>query len=128
MKKGLTVLLCLSMVGIIVLSGCNISQGIRLRIKNDQILKLGKGQILGIELESNPTTGYSWFVTSKVSNILKQQGDSQYVESAPRLGAGGIQLYSFKAINKGKTDLIFEYKRPWEKESAEKHTVEVTVQ
>ena len=128
MKKHLIYFLCFVIIGAVVFSGCNMSHGIRLRIKNDQILKLGRGQILGIELESNPTTGYSWFVTSKTSNILMQQGDSQYVESAPRIGAGGIQLYSFKAVNKGKTDLVFEYKRPWETKSAEKYIVEVTVQ
>ena len=41
------------------------------------------------------------------------------------VGAGGTQLFRFKALKAGKTEINMVYKRPWEKEAIEQKTFTV---
>ena len=55
---------------------------------------------------------------------------SKYIVGKKRLpGAGGKELWAFKAVGAGKTNIYFKYVRPWEKDMppAEKETFIVTV-
>jgi len=72
------------------------------------------GQHFAIELDSNPTTGYSWQLSappgSQVSLI-----DEDYTPSGPQnAGSGGVQRFTFEASATGTTSLAFAYVRPWE--------------
>ena len=95
-------------------------------------LKVEDNKEFKIVLQGNPTTGYSWFMTNseavknsnviEILNLNEYNGSQDYVKDASEpgmVGVGGAFYFKFKVKNgagKELPKLIFEYKRPWEKE------------
>ncbi len=96
---------------------------------NGQRVEVRTGQMLGIDLESIPGTGYSWQVKSVDEKILQQQGEPEFKNdtSANRVGGPSRQLMRFKIGGKGETKLELVYVRPWEKDQPPEKTWTVTV-
>jgi len=78
------------------------------------------GTIIVVELESNPTTGYSWNLLKNydeklilsVENIFFQEENNKKSD-----GTGGIEKFVIQtSAETGVTDLQFVYKREWENE------------
>ena len=67
-----------------------------------------------IELESNPTTGFSWKCDISNPQIADLISDTYEQDSAPMgiTGVGGTQSFVFNCKQTGLTDLTFTYKRP----------------
>ncbi len=84
----------------------------------DGQVELEQGQILVVTLESNPTTGYRWEVVETQESILEQMGEAEFKPSEtggpPMVGAGGWEIFRFKAISVGQMTLQLVYHRPWE--------------
>ena len=82
-------------------------------------LMLRCGEMLVVELPSNPTTGYSWRVLPFQPGLLVQRGEASY-ESNPSskglVGAGGRETWKFQAVGNGSLKLTFFYARAWEKD------------
>ena len=80
-------------------------------------VSLKVGAVLEVRLEANHTTGYSWVFAPAVNPVLMRQGKTVYQEHASdsTVGAGGVEVWRFKAMKAGKQGLQFEYRRPWEK-------------
>jgi len=80
-------------------------------------LEIGKGEPLTITLDTNPTTGFEWQLASPLDDkVMKLIGhDFRHADTA-RLGAGGTDVWTFKAIGAGSTTITLEYRRPWEKD------------
>lgn len=114
-----------------IFTGCTKEKERKFRIESDTVLTLEIDQIAKIELESNITTGYTWKI-SGLSNdgVLKQLGKDQYLSQSDRIGAGGLQIFSFQGIKSGEAKIIFEYLRPWEKvrDPIKRYIVRVKVQ
>ena len=95
-------------------------------------VSLKVGAVLEVRLEANHTTGYSWVAAPVVNPVLMRQGRTAYQEHAAgsTVGAGGVEVWRFKAVKAGKQGLQFEYRRPWEKGSppAKVVTFAVTVE
>jgi len=73
------------------------------------------GDTLTIELEGNPTTGFSWEVDSVDEAVLEPVGEGEYSASETGLvGSGGVFAFTFKAARKGQTQLRLVYHRSWE--------------
>ncbi len=90
-------------------------------------ITLKSGDTLIIELEGNPTTGFSWEVGAVDDAILAAQGDPDYTASETGLvGSGGVFTFTFKAAHKGQTPLQLVYHRSWE-EVAPADTFDLTV-
>jgi inhibitor of cysteine peptidase len=71
------------------------------------------GDEFNVRLEENPTTGYSWNMTSTDGLALVSD---QYIPSQPSgtiVGAGGVHSYFYKAVMAGDQGLHGEYRRPW---------------
>lgn len=91
------------------------------------------GQTLVVTLSSNPSTGYSWTVsTAPDSAVLTQEGDITYTPSNPDVvmpGSGGSETVRFTATAAGTTKLVLDYRRPWETDvpPVETVTIDVTV-
>ena len=96
---------------------------------NGSAIELANGQGMVVTLESNPTTGYSWEIAEIDSAILKQTGDSGFVQDSNLIGAGGKETFNFNAIGTGTTQLQLIYHRSWETgvEPLKIFTVTVTV-
>lgn len=79
----------------------------------DQDLTVTVDEEFTIELDSNPTTGYDWEVTidNELVNLI---GKEYQAHEAEMIGAGGRDIFIFKAKQTGTTILKFWYQRPWE--------------
>ena len=81
-------------------------------------IELELGKLLVVTLESNPSTGYQWELVENNDSVLKQFGQKEYKPpetSNPRVvGAGGWEIFRFKAISAGQTTLELVYHRSWE--------------
>jgi len=76
-----------------------------------KLLRPGYGMV--VELQSNPTTGYSWQVVSGDEAVISLANDTYIADPAPEgvVGSGGHQVLEFSANGAGKTDLILSYQR-----------------
>jgi len=74
--------------------------------------------IVLIALESNPSTGYSWVAEYDDAMLELVEETFELGEYAKEniVGAGGTELFRFKGLIKGNTDITFNYKRVWETE------------
>lgn len=84
--------------------------------ENTQEIKLQPGKSCSLSLESNPTTGYSWQLTDQYDKqILSLTGDAYLSQSKPNMvGQGGHQIYKFRTLRSGQTEVKLVYARPWE--------------
>ena len=95
---------------------------------NDTILaKLNKP--FSINLDSNPTTGYSWTVDFDHQFLSGgEENDSMGNTSQPVVvGGGGKQIFTFTPILEGKTTISAIYKRSWEANAAEERTFSIII-
>jgi inhibitor of cysteine peptidase len=96
---------------------------------NGKSVTLNIGDKLIINLKGNYTTGYQWTLKDGFDNdVIVQVGEASYKpEKTDRVGSGGIATFTFKAVGKGRTDLMLEYLRSWEKNVAPAEDFELTV-
>ncbi len=95
--------------------------------------QLKVGEVMAITLESNITTGYSWFATISNPKALVQMEDSQYQEppsdaGTPILGAPGKTTFYLQATETGTTTVTLQYKQAFETNVSPEKTITVTVE
>jgi len=74
--------------------------------------------IILIALESNPTTGYSWqasYDETMLELVENTYEPGEYAQQGA-VGAGGTELFRFRALESGESEITMVYKRPWEEE------------
>ena len=89
---------------------------------SDSTIGVAKGEEFTIILDSNPTTGYSWRLAQPLDGKILALVGSEYLQPTPSgktpiVGAGGKDLWVFKALAQGNAEISLEYVRAWEKES-----------
>jgi len=117
------------LLALLMLVGCT-GRALKLEADdNERQVELTNGQTLAIALDSNPTTGYGWYVVECDESILRQQGEPKYKAESRRVGAGGTETLRFQAAAPGQTILVLGYLRPWEKDvdPIKSYRVEVVV-
>ena len=72
------------------------------------------GDRLLVELCSNPTTGFEWDYEMTIENILREEDYDFEEPDEDVVGAAGIEIWSFLAVEKGTTEVLMEYSQPWE--------------
>ena len=73
------------------------------------------GDEFEILLKANHTTGYQWRIAQDLdATMLELVGNSYESPTVKRMGAGGQEIWTFKALKPGKTFLFMKYIRPWE--------------
>jgi inhibitor of cysteine peptidase len=91
-------------------------------------ITVSKGGKLIVRLASNPTTGYQWQISSLDQEYLKPVGEPAYeLPKTDRIGSGGIQVFTFITLKPGKTMLVLDYERSWEKKRVKSFTVAVQI-
>lgn len=80
-------------------------------------MKVGDEFVL--TLESNPSTGYLWRLAEKPDENVVRFVSSEYKAASDtrRVGAGGNEVWTFRAEGKGRTAINLIYVRPWEKDT-----------
>ncbi len=92
-------------------------------------ITLAASGMLIVTLESNITTGYSWNENANIGDkTVMQQTEHKYQPPAtPIPGAGGKEVWTFKALQAGKSTISMEYRRPFEPNTAPAKTFTLTV-
>ena len=117
MKKFL-VLVMTSILAVCLIAGC----GGKVKAYADPGETIDSGInkefIILIALESNPTTGYSWEANYDETMLELVEETYELGEYAQQgvVGAGGTELFRFRALQSGESEIIMVYKRPWEEE------------
>lgn len=79
---------------------------------SDTIL-VPQGETFTYNLDSNPSTGYYWTVEFDQSHIeLISQVHQQENSSKPICGQGGKDIFTFKTISEGSSEIIFKLISP----------------
>jgi inhibitor of cysteine peptidase len=78
-----------------------------------------------INLESNRTTGFSWYLESISSDLIEAKRHAYEAPPADRVGAPGRETWTFEAKQKAFlvpriSTIVFRYQRPWEPKSGQK--------
>ena len=118
----------LVLVLIFMTAGCGTKPAKLTIDDNDKTVNAKVGGQITIELEGNPSTGYTWEEKDVDTSILKQEGEVEFKSSNPGLiGSGGTMTLTFKAVKAGTTALNLIYHRPWETDVKPESTFSVTV-
>jgi inhibitor of cysteine peptidase len=78
-----------------------------------QITRVRVGDEFVIALAANPTTGYTWQVDAD-PDYLELLGQ-EFERGGQGIGAGGQEVFTFRAVGKSETELVCTYRRPWDK-------------
>jgi predicted secreted protein len=79
-------------------------------------IELERGQSIAVLLPSNRSTGFRWSLAPASAGVLTTAGDASYTQdSSGAVGAPGVETWTFRASQRGRQELRFEYRRPWEK-------------
>lgn len=91
-------------------------------------VKMEVGDKIRLKLCSNQTTGFQWeYFLMTQENVLKKE-DHYYEEpNNDVIGAAGVELWTFKAVEEGTVKVIMAYSQPWEGGTKSKWTYIITV-
>jgi inhibitor of cysteine peptidase len=77
-------------------------------------VNIAVGGTLTVTLDSNVTTGYSWELKEIGDTNVLQKTDNKYIAPASgAIGAGGKEVWTFKALATGTSTLTMDYSQPW---------------
>jgi inhibitor of cysteine peptidase len=86
------------------------------------------GQEFAIELDANATMGYQWQLAKPLNKRIIELLSTEYrVSETGLVGAGGKEVWKFRAVNRGKTMISMKYIRPWEKDVPPEKNVQFRV-
>lgn len=72
------------------------------------------GDVVTLQLEGNPTTGFTWEITTIDEMVLIVLGDPQYQSDSDLIGSPGVFTFQLRAIAEGETPVQLAYHRSWE--------------
>jgi len=125
---GLLVIAAASIVVIRINSIKAESQTVDAREGQEFFLNTSIGRDIIINLEANPTTGYSW--KEEYDNSFLKLTNAEYtstINATGLVGSGGIQTYRFKALRLGQTSMTLSYRRPWEDQDIDRKIFNIDI-
>jgi inhibitor of cysteine peptidase len=125
--RRLLILVVGSVLPVLVVAGCIVRVSTYTNSEQTIDTRLNRQFVIG--LGSNPTTGYRWELTYDDRMLELVESKYQMGEEAQEgvAGAGGVELFRFKALERGRTEIAMVYRRPWEEPSPQDITKEFTV-
>ncbi len=93
-------------------------------------IEVAAGKTFTITLDSNITTGFSWQLVGNTDEAVVELVNSEYQPSQATqglMGAGGQEVWTFKALKSGESIISLEYSQPWEGGTKAANTFELTV-
>ena len=100
------------------------------REQGDGAVAAKVGDLLSIELASNPGgAGYSWTLEPQHGALLELV-ESQFLKTSEATGSGGVQRLTLRALAAGDARVRLKYWRPWEGEKSviDRFDVKVDIQ
>jgi inhibitor of cysteine peptidase len=91
-------------------------------------VEIAVGGSLVVTLESNPSTGFEWGLTSISDEAVLELVDHKFESGGTSaIGAPGNEVWTFNALKKGKSTLSMEYTQPWAQGAEPAKTFVLTV-
>ncbi|MHB8051489.1 MAG: protease inhibitor I42 family protein [Coriobacteriia bacterium] len=84
------------------------------------------GGTVTVELESNPTTGFTW-IEASVPPMLEVRGEPTFEPSSDALGSPGIQTLTYDVVAVGEGTLELEYGQAFDTMVEPEDTFSVTI-
>ena len=129
MKKFLPLFMGVLLI-VCLVAGCGV--GVKAYTDPEETIGISANKefVILIALESNPTTGYSWQASYDETMLQLVEETYELGEFAKQglIGAGGTELFRFKALKKGELEITMVYKRPWETEVLDQKIFTVDVE
>jgi len=115
---------------LLLFSSCG-TQGIVITsTQNGQSVQVHTGDTIVLQLDENPSTGFTWEVSKTDATILTLQ-DSTYTRAPGNpgeVGRGGIHIWTFMATQPGTVHLQLKNWRSFEGASSATHWYNVTLE
>ena len=111
-----------------MITSCSSRQAILTVADNGKTFQVKAGEQIIIELEGNPSTGYTWEAKGLDTRLVRQVDDPVFKSSNPGLiGSGGSLTLNFKILKAGSTTLTLFHQRSWETDIKPQATFSVFV-
>lgn len=88
-------------------------------------IRVAADEVFVIELRGNPTTGYAW--QADVDGRYLELTEKEFQLESAAIGAGGREVFHFRAREAGRTEIVFAYRRPWESSARDTRHFEVVI-
>jgi predicted secreted protein len=76
-------------------------------------IETSPGKEFKVVLESNPTTGYHWEIVGELDKEVVESVSKDYRADTPQTtGSGGVDVWVFKAVAPGDTEITLGYYPP----------------
>lgn len=88
---------------------------------------------VSIKLLANPSTGYQWVLIKYDQTLMEKPIDRYLPPDTQLIGTPGYTVWQFKFKSSAftarqKTQVILEYKRPWEKTKGQEKVISFMIQ
>ena len=126
MKKKLTIVLSV-FFAMYLFQSCDSQKTILENVpadKLDNTFVISMKDTLKIELKTNPTTGFAWFVDNKIKPKIIKELSREFVKNkktSEMVGSGGLEIIKYLPVKNGETYLHLVYKREDGKTDKEKY-------
>jgi len=78
-----------------------------------QLITVTAGETFDIILPSNPSTGYHWNIIGELDESIVQLVAQDYIAEEPvKPGSGGVDVWTFRAVDAGNTTIELGYFPP----------------
>ncbi|MCK8600813.1 protease inhibitor I42 family protein [Desulfoferrobacter suflitae] len=95
---------------------------------HQQHLIVDEGEQFSVSLDSNPTTGYHWELAEPLDErVVRLIGDVYQGPETKLVGAGGKEVWTFRAVGTGEATIAMKYVRPWQKDVPPEKTAQFAV-
>lgn len=117
---------CLAIL--LVLTACGPARITLTASDNGGQIEVKTGDLMVIQLEGNPSTGYTWEAQNLDAAMFEMVGEPEFESDNPDLvGSGGTLTLTFKTLKAGTATLNLVYHRPWETDVEPLETFSITV-
>jgi inhibitor of cysteine peptidase len=78
-----------------------------------QLMTVKAGETFDLVVPSNPSTGYHWDIIPELdANLVKFLEQNYFAEQPVMPGSGGMEVWTFRAVNAGDTTIVLGYYAP----------------
>ena len=95
--------------------------------QDGSLVALIVGDLVRVQLDGNPTTGYIWEPDQLDTSLLQLTAQPAFAQRTDLPGGGGTYTFTFKALQAGTGHLRLIYHRTFEKGVAPQRVFDVTV-
>lgn len=100
---------------VLVLAGGEVDGIARILREPDSgaVVEMAPGQQVLVQIEGNPTTGFTWEVAEIDGQVIAPVGDPQFESESDADGSGGTYTFHFEAVGPGEAEVVMVYRQSW---------------